>query len=203
MLSFSQYLEESKSNLKTAVVTFGRFSPPHTGHDKLVQHVLKQEGDEHHIIVSHSQDTKKNPLSASEKVELMHKAYPDHKDKIYASSTAEPSVFHAATRLHKQGVHHMHLVVGSDRVEDFHTKLNQQNGKFDANGNGFKFKKITVSSAGDRDPDADGVEGMSASKMREAAIAGDHEKFKSGLHKNLHPVAKSIMKKIKDRIEVK
>lgn len=199
MLKFSQYLDETAKE-KTAVMTFMRANPPTTGHNIVIQHVLKQSGD-HHIVVSHSQDNKKNPLSAEEKIDLLHKAYPEHKEKFHASSKEAPSIFHHAANLHKQGYHHLHVVVGSDRVEEFRTSLNKYNGKIDANGNGYKFKSIKVSSAGDRDPDSDGVDGMSASKMREAAIAGDHEKFKSGLHPNLHPHAKKIMKMIKDRIK--
>ena len=96
---------------------------------------------------------------------------------------------------------HLHLVVGSDRVEHFKSSLKAQNGKFDAKGNGFHFKSIKVTSAGARDPDADGVEGMSASKMRAAAQSDDHEAFKSGLHPNLHKHAKKIMKLIRDRLK--
>lgn len=199
MKTFIQYLQEMV-NGKTAVLTYGRFNPPTVGHAKLVDHVLKQKGD-HHIFVSHSQDSKKNPLSASEKVHYLKTMYPNHAKSIHAASKESPTIFHAAAGMHKAGYHHLHVVVGSDRVKEFHEKLHKYNGKFDKNGNGFHFKSIKVSSAGDRDPDAEGVEGMSASKMREHALSGNKEGFKSGLHPTLHKHADEMMKKIKDRIK--
>jgi len=199
MKNFKEYLEESAKE-KTAVISFGRFSPPHMGHAKLVDHVLKQKGD-HHIFVSHSQDSKKNPLSAEEKVHYLKKMYPKHQGSIHAATKESPTIFHAAATMHKNGYHHLHVVVGSDRVDEFHEKLHKYNGKFDAKGNGYHFKSIKVTSAGDRDPDAEGVEGMSASKMREHSLSGNKAAFKSGLHPALHPHADEMMKKIRDRIK--
>jgi hypothetical protein len=199
MKTFIQYLKEVAGE-KTAVMTFGRFNPPTVGHAKLVDHVLKQKGD-HHIFVSHSQDAKKNPLSASEKVGYLKKMYPKHTGSFHAASKESPTIFHAAAAMHKNGYKHLHVVVGSDRVKEFHDKLHQYNGKFNDKGHGYHFKSIKVTSAGDRDPDAEGVEGMSASKMREHALAGNKEAFKSGLHPALHPHAEEMMNKIKDRIK--
>lgn len=198
MKKFKEFLIESAN--KTAVITFGRFSPPTTGHAKLIDHVLKQKGN-HHIFVSATMDSKKNPLSASEKVGYLKKMYPKHKNKIHAATKEEPTIFHAATKMHKAGYNHLHVVVGSDRVQDFHEKLHKYNGHFDKNGNGFHFKSIKVSSAGDRDPDAEGTEGMSASKMRAHALAGNKEGFKAGLHPALHAHAEEMMHKIKSRIK--
>lgn len=199
MITFKEYLaEQNKSN--TAVLTYGRLSPPTTGHAKLIDHVLRQEGD-HHVVVSHTQDNKKNPLSAAEKISMLHKMYPKHKHIFHAASTAEPSIFHHAAKLHKSGYQHLHVVVGADRVKEFHDSLHKYNGKFDKNGNGYKFKSIRVSSAGDRDPDAEGTEGISASKMREHAKSGNVEEFKKGLHPALHSYARQIMQTIKERLK--
>ena len=201
MISFIQYLIEQATE-KHAVLTYGRFNPPTVGHAKLIDHVLKQKGD-HHIMVSHSQDAKKNPLTASEKVGYLKKMYPKHAKSIHAATSSEPTIFHAAARLHKAGYHHLHVVVGSDRVADFHEKLNKYNGKFDKNGNGFHFKSIKVTSAGDRDPDAEGTEGMSASKMRAHAHANNVSEFKKGLHPALHAHAEAMMRKIRERSSAK
>jgi nicotinic acid mononucleotide adenylyltransferase len=190
MISFIQYLFESKEN--TVVLTYGRFNPPHGGHAKMIDHVLAQKGH-HHIVVSHSQDSKKNPLHAHEKIDLLHKMYPDHKDAFHAATKEEPTIFHHAKKLHDAGYKHLHVVVGSDRVEEFKKSLNKYNGK------DYHFKSIKVSSAGDRDPDAEGTEGMSASKMRHHAQTGNTEEFKKGLHPALHGEADSLMRKIRER----
>jgi hypothetical protein len=117
------------------------------------------------------------------------------------STKEEPTIFHAAAKMHKEGVQHLHVHVGSDRVEEFKKKLNDYNGKFDDKGNGYHFKSVTIHSAGARDPDAEGAEGMSATKMREAAVKGDKNTFRSGLHHNLtNADADDMMSKIKDRI---
>lgn len=197
MITFKQYISEGSG--KTAVLTFGRFNPPHKGHAKLVDHVLKQSGD-HHVVVSHSQDNKKNPLSAAEKVGYLKKMYPNHAHMFHAASSENPSIFHHAARLHAAGYDHLHVVVGADRVDEFRHSLNKYNGKF-KDGKGYHFKSIKVSSGGDRDPDAEGTEGMSASKMRAHALSGNEAGFKQGLHPALHKHAKEMMDKIRSRIK--
>ena len=166
---------------KTAVVAWGRANPPTTGHqklfDKTIEHA-KSVGGTPHIYVSHSQDAKKNPLSASEKVGLIKKAYKNHKNLSVRSSSKEtPSIVQIATKLHGEGYHHLHVVAGSDRVEEYHNLLHKYNNKPDH----YNFKSIKVVSAGHRDPDAEGAEGMSASKLRSHAIAGNKEEFKKGM----------------------
>jgi len=199
MKTFKQLIESIQAR-HTAVLTYGRMSPPTVGHSKLIDNVLKQPGH-HHIVVSHTQDSKKNPLSADEKLHLLRTMYPDHAHKFHAASPEAPTIFHHATLLHKQGYKHLHVVVGADRVDEFHKSLNAYNGKKDKNGNGYHFKSIKVTSAGARDPDAEGVEGMSASKMRHAAMNNDHAAFKSGLHPAIHHLAKSLMNTIRARIK--
>ena len=183
---------------KPAVLTYGRFSPPTIGHTKLVDKLLSIPGD-HFVVVSHTQDNKKNPLFADEKIALLRKMYPGK--KIFVAATKEnPTIITSAITLYNKGYTDLVIVVGSDRVEGFNTLFNQYNGKFNAAGVGYKFNSINVVSAGERDPDADGVEGMSASKMREAAMTDDLAAFTSGLHPALRPEAANIMATVKERL---
>lgn len=185
--AFSKTVVESFRSLteaieKHSVLTFGRMNPPTAGHAKLVHkvHEVAQEHHaDHHVILSHSQDTEKNPLSTADKLKHAKHAFPG--THVTASSPKHPTIFHHAALLHKAGTKHLHVVVGSDRVKEFHDSLHKYNGHFDKEGHGYKFKSITVHSAGHRDPDAKGVEGMSASKMREHATKGNFHEFKKGV----------------------
>jgi len=176
--TFKDLREEKK---KTAVFTFGRFNPPTIGHEKLIDKVSKVAGSNSYFIYpSHSQNTKKDPLPQSLKIAYMRSMFPKHAKKIIAGT--EKNVFDIAVSLYNKGFTDIEMVVGSDRIREFNkilTKYNDVQGR-----HGFyNFKTITVTSAGDRDPDADGVTGMSASKMRGAALSNDFETFKSGLPK--------------------
>lgn len=185
--SFTKSVVESfraitEATEKHSVLTFGRMNPPTAGHAKLVHrvHEVAQEHHaDHHVVLSHSQDAEKNPLGPADKLKHARHAFPG--THLSLSSKAHPTIFHHAALLHKAGTKHLHVVVGSDRVKDFHTNLHKYNGHFDKEGHGYKFKSITVHSAGHRDPDAKGVEGMSASKMREHAKAGHFSEFKKGV----------------------
>ena len=182
--SFTKKVTEqvNEATEKHSVLTFGRMNPPTAGHAKLVHkvHEVAQEHHaDHHVVVSHSQDAEKNPLSTADKLKHAKKAFPG--THVTASSPKHPTIFHHAALLHKAGTKHLHVVVGSDRVKEFHDSLHKYNGHFDKEGHGFKFKSITVHSAGHRDPDAKGVEGMSASKMREHAKKGNYSEFKKGV----------------------
>lgn len=183
---------------KVAVLTFGRFNPPTIGHAKLVDKILSIPGD-HVIVISHTQDNKKNPLFADEKIALLNTMYPG-KNVFVAASKESPTIITAAANLYQKGYTDLIIVVGADRVEAFNTLFNQYNGVFNANGIGYKFDSIKIVSAGERDPDADGAEGMSASKMREAAMSDDLESFKSGLDHSLHSIAPMIMGTVKERL---
>jgi len=178
-LTFLQEAEE-----KTAVFTYGRNNPPTTGHEKLFDktaEVAKEHKVKPHIFTSHSQDSKKNPLTSEHKVALIKHAYPNA--HVAASSKEMPSMLHIAKHLHEQGHKHLVMVAGSDRVEEYHKKLNEYNGTHPKAL--YNFKSIKVVSAGHRDPDAEGAEGMSGTKLRSHAIAGNKEKFKSGLMSKL------------------
>jgi predicted kinase len=176
-MKFRDFLREQKE--RHAVLAFGRMNPITNGHEKLVNKVKEiadKVGGSHHIVLSHSQDAKKNPLTADQKVKHAKRAFPG--TNFTAASTRAPTFFDHAEKLHKQGVTHLHMVGGSDRTEEYHRLLHKYNGTHE--GARFNFKEIKVHSAGERDPDAEGVTGISASKMREHAKSGDLESFKKG-----------------------
>ena len=169
----------------TAVFTFGRFNPPTTGHEKLIDALAKQQGKNAgslmYVYPSHSQDAKKNPLPHARKIAYMKKMFRKYAKNIITSKSR--NVFEIATELHNKGHRAVVMVVGSDRVQEFDRLLNTYNGVEGKHGY-YGFDDIRVVSAGDRDPDAEGVEGMSASKMRAAAAQGDFDSFKMGVPRN-------------------
>jgi len=185
-------LQLEKKN-KTAVLSFGRHNPPTTGHEKLlnkVHSVAKQHGGTAHVVTSHSHDAHKNPVPQDKKLEYLRKvAHPDV--NVSGSSKEHPTILHHASKLHAAGHKHLVVVAGGDREKEFHKTLNTYNGKKGAHGH-YKFKSIKVVSSGKRDPDSHGTEGISGTKMRDYAKTGQHDKFKAGLPKALHPHAKEI-----------
>ena len=186
---------------KTAVFAFGRMNPPTTGHEKLMHAVHKTaqaHGAKGHVVTSHSHDSKKNPLPQDKKMGYLKKLHP-HVD-VHGSSKSAPTMLHHASKLHAQGHKHLVMVAGSDRVKEFHKTLNQYNGKKGPHGH-YDFKSIKVVSSGSRDPDSEGVSGMSGTKMRAHAKAGDHESFKKGLPKALHKHSADIIKHINEGME--
>ena len=181
MKSFLDILEEEKQSEKHHAMTFGRMNPPTTGHLKLI-HKVKEVADKHHadhsVVASHTQDSKKNPLSSEDKIKHLKRYSPG--THFVSSSKEHPTILHHAAGLHKKGVTHLHVVVGSDRVKEMHHLLHKYNGAEAGHGK-YHFKKITVHSAGHRDPDAEGTEGMSGTKMREHAKNKDVHSFKKGV----------------------
>lgn len=178
-MKFKDFLTEKAE--KHGVLAFGRFNPPTIGHEKLVNKVhdiAKSVNGTAHIVVSHSQDSKKNPLTPEQKVKHAKRAFPGV--NVTSSDASAPNFLAQAAKLYKQGITHFHMVGGADRIDEFTRLLNKYNGVKGPHGQ-FKFKDIKVHSAGDRDPDAEGVEGMSASKMREYASNGKFKEFRKGV----------------------
>ena len=177
-----KFRDMMESRGDTAVFTFGRLNPPTIGHGKLIDAMAKQQsknsGSKMHIFVSHSQDAKKNPLSYNKKVAYIRKMFPKYAKNVLTSKAR--TIFEVAVALHDKGYKAIVMVVGSDRVAEFEKLLNEYNGVESRHGY-FGFDNIEVVSAGERDPDAEGATGMSASKMRAAAVEGDFESFKKGL----------------------
>ena len=162
-------------------VTFGRFNPPTVGHEKLLNKVAQQaksSGGEYRIYPSRSEDPKKNPLDAGTKIGFMKQAYPDHANAIQNNEEMR-TIFDVLTTLDGEGYSSVNLVVGGDRVSEFNSLAQKYNGDV------YTFDEINVVSAGARDPDGEGVEGMSASKLRKAAAEDDFESFSKGMSKGL------------------
>jgi len=175
--------------MKPVAITFGRMNPPTIGHQKLVDHLhstAKKHGADAEVHLSHTQDRKKNPLSHAQKVGLARKAFGNS-----VKSGPHKTIIDVMKHLHKQGRKEVHVVVGGDRHKEMHELLHRYNGKE------YHFDKIHVHSAGERDPDAEGAEGMSASKMREHAKNNNHEGFKSGLPEKLRSSAHRVMKMVR------
>jgi hypothetical protein len=164
-------------------------NPPTVGHQKLVDKVnavAKSNGADARVYLSHTQNNKKDPLDYTAKYNLAKKAFGP---TVFKSNSK--TVIQILQELEKDGYTDIVMVAGSDRVSEFKSLLTKYNGK------DYNFDSIDVVSAGERDPDAEGVEGMSASKLRALAKQGDFETFKTGLPKRL---GASDAKKIYDTI---
>ena len=161
---------------KHVAFTFGRFNPPHAGHGKMMDAVKSYGGDSgnYRIYPSRTQDNKKNPLSADQKIKHMRAMFKDHKDKIQ-NSEAHRNIFDIMKDLNDEGHEHVTMVVGDDRVKEFDKLTKKYNGVH------YDFKSINVKSAGKRDPKSeDPLERLSASALRKHATKGDHEAFHAG-----------------------
>ena len=178
-MDFKAFISEEKD--KGVVFAFGRFNPPTSGHEKLINTIKKEaktKGYNHDVVLSHSNDAKKNPLTAAKKLVHANTFFP--KTNLSVSSKEAPTFFHHLTRLHREGHKNLVMVAGSDRIEDYKEKLQKWNGKEGPHGY-FHFKNWEVKSSGDRDPDSEGTEGMSASKMRKHAEDNNFKEFKKGV----------------------
>ena len=163
---------------KHIAFTFGRFNPPTIGHEKLINKVASVGANDYLIVPSGSQDPKKNPLKVNDKIRVMKSMFPRHASKIKQITGARTAI-EVVNKLNGKA-NEITMVVGSDRVREFETLLNKYNG-VQARGTNYEFDKINIVSAGERDPDAEGAMGMSASKMRAAAQSNDLKSFKQGL----------------------
>jgi len=185
-------LEMHEARRKTMAFTFGRFNPPTIGHEKLINKVASIRADDYRIYLSRSEDPKKNPLSAREKLSVMKQMFPRHARKIAINTTN--MILDICTELHNQGITEIFMVVGSDRVREFETIINKYNNVKSRHGY-YNFDNVNVVSAGERDPDAEGASGMSASKMRAAAAKGDLKSFEKGLPRGVN--ADALMKQVR------
>jgi hypothetical protein len=178
--SFAQFNEQRE---KEVFFTFGRFNPPTTGHQKLMDKIASvAKGKDYKIYASNSVDSKKNPLQYKEKVTFMRKMFPKHARSIMISPKIKTAI-DIAVELHNQGYNKITMVVGGDRIKEFDSLLKKYNGVKARHGFYDFPNGIDVVSAGERDPDATDVTGMSASKMRAAAAEGDFKSFQNGLPK--------------------
>jgi len=172
---------------ETLTIGFGRFNPPTVGHEKLMNSIATtSEGGDYRIYPSHSQDAKKNPLDSATKVEYMQKMFPDHANNIVHDEKMR-TIFDVLKNANSEGYANVNIVVGADRLKEFENLSQKYNGQL------YNFDNINVVSAGDRDVDAEGIEGMSASKLRKAAAEGDYETFRSGIPKPLDDEASKAL----------
>jgi hypothetical protein len=160
----------------TLTVAFGRFNPPTTGHEKLLDTVASSSDDGDYVIVpSRSQDPKKNPLDPDTKVSIMRQMYPKHSERI-VNDPGNRTIFDVLKKAHMDGYENVRIIGGADRVKEFEKLAGNYNGKL------YQFGNVEVRSAGERDPDSeDDVTGMSASKQRKAAAEGDFKTFAKGV----------------------
>ena len=164
----------------TLTVAFGRFNPPTTGHEKLLDTVAANSDDGDYIIIpSRSQDKKKNPLDADTKVSVMRQMFPQHSERI-VNDPQNRTIFDVLKKAHMDGYAGVRIIGGGDRVAEFEKLSGNYNGKL------YQFDNLEVLSAGDRDPDGDDVSGMSASKQRKAAAEGDFTTFRKGVPSSLN-----------------
>jgi len=164
----------------TLTVAFGRFNPPTTGHEKLLDTVASNSDEGDYIIVpSRSNDKKKNPLDPDTKVSVMRQMFPQHSERI-VNDPQNRTIFDVLKKAHMDGYAGVRIIGGGDRVAEFEKLSNNYNGKL------YQFDNLEVRSAGDRDPDGDDVSGMSASKQRKAAAEGDFASFRKGVPSTLN-----------------
>ncbi|NBP00469.1 MAG: hypothetical protein EBU90_10160 [Proteobacteria bacterium] len=183
MKRFSQLVEEKQKKL---TMLFGRMNPPTKGHEENIEHLKNtadKEKSDHLVVASHSQDAKKNPLSPDTKLKHLKRAFPG--TNIITSSKEKPTIMHHAADAHAKGYTHLHVIAGADRVDEYKRLLHHYNGKtHDEAGRPFKhgsynFKKITVSSSGER------KKGISGTDMRNHAQNNDYKSFKSNLSSHM------------------
>ena len=170
---------EGESTGEPITVAFGRFNPPTVGHGKLLAAAKKAAaGGDLKVYPSRTQDNKKNPLDPDMKISYMKKMFPDYEEQIINDPEMR-SIFDVLTTANEDGYTNINIIVGSDRQAEFENLAQKYNGEL------YNFDLIRVISAGVRDADADGVEGMSASKMRKSVADDDYDSFRKGTPKDL------------------
>ena len=189
--SKTRAVEEALDKGNKLVFAFGRFNPPTLGHDKLMREVITQarKNNANHIVyASASTDKRKNPLDVNTKVKFMKKMFP--KNKIQAAGGTQRT-FIEVLKFYNKMYGEIIMIAGSDRVSEFQKLTDKYNGKE------YNYKSIKVVSSGERDPDAEGVSGMSASKMRDMAKNNDYRSFKSGVPNLSDSDSKSLFNSVK------
>ena len=199
LYTFKEHLiNEAKT--KTVTVNWGRFNPPTIGHEKLLDISMKKGTGDHRVYASQTAGNKKNPLDWKDKVKYMRKMFPKHARHILMDKKVK-TIWDVAVTAYKDGYTEFELVVGDDRHQEFVKLLDDFNGVKARHGF-YEFDVIDVMSAGVRDPDADGAEGMSASKMRAAAEDNDLIAFTSGVPKKFKD-AEGLMKAVQAGMGIK
>ena len=181
---------------KHASFCFGRMNPPTLGHGQLFNTVAKAaQGGDYFIFVSQTQDKKKNPLDYATKIKFINALFPDQADHVVYDPEIK-TIMNVIHWLYEQGYRSITMVAGSDRISSFQELLPKYNGVEGTNGAYYKFDNIAFASSGERDPDADGIAGISASGAREAAVNGDINAFAqaTGAGKLTQPLYQAVRK---------
>tara|TARA_B100000900_G_scaffold5084_2_gene4242 strand:- start:2984 stop:5854 length:2871 start_codon:yes stop_codon:yes gene_type:complete len=195
--SKTRAVKEALDNSKKLIFAFGRFNPPTSGHDKLMREVINQarkNSANHVVYASASQDKRKNPLDVNTKVKFMRKMFP--RNKIMAAGGTQRT-FMEILKFYDKMYGEIIMVAGSDRIREFQSLADKYNGKE------YNYKSIKVASSGERDPDAEGVTGMSASKMREMAKNNDYRNFKRGVVNLSDSDTKALFAAVKKGMDIR
>ena len=195
MKTYRKFINEAKGD--TAVFSFGRMNPPTVGHGKLIAKVVsvaKKEKATPIVFPSKTEDSKKNPLSFKMKVKVLQDVF----GNVINTDTSIKTPFDVLDKLNNDKYEKVVFVVGSDRVNEFKRNMSKY-----VDSDLDNIKDFSVVSAGDRDPDAEGVSGMSGSKMREFVIKDKFSKFKDGLMTKNARLAKDVFKEIGKKLKIK
>jgi len=176
-------LVEAKND--TVVFTFGRFNPPTIGHEKLVSkvsEVASSQNADHVVYLSKTQKPGKDPLSWQDKYALFSKMFPS------INVSRDHAVINPYVALETLGkkYYNVIMVFGSDRVERFRGDMQKYLAEWG-------IKNFEVVSAGERDPDAEGAGGMSASKARQLATDGNFAAFAQALPSSINNATKKVV----------
>jgi len=184
---WAESVDPTNMHRRHHVMFFGRVNPPHAGHEvayNLVKKLAKKYNGTSSMILSRTHDNKKNPLTPEQKEEHAKKAFPDVVTQV--ADKDHPTLLHQLSRLHENGVTDLHMVAGSDRIPEYEKLINQYNGQHGTHGY-YNFKSVNLHSAGERDPDAEGTAGVSASNQRLHAQNGKYENFAAGAPSTMKP----------------
>ena len=193
MITFKNFITEAKD--KTAVFAFGRMNPPTTGHAKLIKKVMsvaKSESGMPMVFPSKTEDNNKNPLTYKTKIKVLRDVF----GNIINTSTDIKTPFDVLEYLNNNKFSKVVFVVGSDRVVEFKKNMSKY-----VESDLTNIKDFSVASAGDRDPDAEGVKGISGSKMREYVKKDKFKKFAVGLMTKNDRLSKQVFKELQKRMK--
>ena len=179
--SFKSYLVEEE---KTLYFVWGRMNPPTAGHEKLLDFLKAKAGNNpYRIYLTQSEDQIKNPIPFAQKVKFARKGFPQYARQIMMDRKLK-TIFDAVTSFYNEGFKRIVVVAGGDRIREYDITLNKYNGKKGRHGF-YNFEKIQVLNAGDRDPEAKGVAGVSGTKLRGFVTDGDFTSFAQNMPKKL------------------
>ena len=208
MKTFSEATKNFKPKGKSVVVAVGRFNPPTTGHEKLLKKVKEVQtakgADDHIVYYSYSNDPKKNPLTAAQKAKYLKQFFPGYKFKQMPKPSAKGSGVYACMQdLSDRGYTQVYVVTGEDHLAEYQL-VKKYIKKTPTQKDGYNFSKYEIVNAGERDPDSEGVSGMSASKMRKAAFDKDVKAFMTGIPSNVSKtVAMQMYKDVRKGMALK